>query len=209
MRVIRHNRRARAGFPYNKCQHPLWSERRTNRSVGIGHCLPTALHTPMPIRYFISATVIAAMLSGSACGGDDELGRRTLGATGDNTADMQARATESQLPLTAIAALDAGNAAYRAKQMDQAIAHYREATALAPDHVAPWYGVFMAASEMRNTALADSAMARVRKLSSDPAMYEAHTDAATSLVDPPLPAGHPAPQPLPPGHPTSTKPPGV
>lgn len=161
----------------------------------------------MTTRYFISAAVVAVVLSGSACGRDDELGRHALGATGDNAADMQARSAESKLPVSAIAALDAGNAAFRNKQMEQAMAHYREAIAIAPESPAPWYGVFMAASEMKNPALADSAMERVRKLSPDPSMYDAHADAAASLAEPRLPPGHPSTQPLPPGHPTSTKPP--
>jgi tetratricopeptide (TPR) repeat protein len=161
----------------------------------------------MLLRIGTSVAVATAILLGSACNGNDTQNRQTLGAVGSDTADMQARAAESKLPLPAIAALDAGNAAYRAKNMEQAIAHYREATAIAPDHVAPWYGIFMAASEMKNSALADSAMARVRVLSPDPAMYDAHTEASTRVAPPPLPPGHPTSSPLPPGHPATTVPP--
>lgn len=123
----------------------------------------------------------------------------------------------TQLPLTAIAALDAGNAAFREKQLDKAIAHYREAAVAAPDHAAPWFGLYMAASELKDTALADSAMARVKALSADTSAYNAHADAllppagsGTPSAHPsssPLPSGHPTTPVLPPGHGASTKPP--
>jgi hypothetical protein len=80
----------------------------------------------------------------------------------------------------------------------------------APTHAAPWFGVYMAANALKNTALADSAMARVKALSSDPAALNAHTEAmsATPAAAGPLPPGHPSTQrPLPPGHPALPKPP--
>lgn len=161
----------------------------------------------MLYRIFTSAAVFAAVLFAAACGSSEAAGRQSLGGTEGDSADLVARAAESKLPLSATAALDAGNAAYRAKQLDQAIAHYREATVIAPGHVAPWYGVFMAANEMKNTVLADSAMTRVKALSSDPSAYQAHAEAVSPAAMPELPAGHPTTQPLPPGHPVSTKPP--
>jgi Flp pilus assembly protein TadD len=81
-------------------------------------------------------------------------------------------------------ALDAGNAAYRAKQFGEAIARYREASAASPDHAAPWFGVYMAASEMKNKALADSAMAKVNALSSDAAALNTHAEIAKSGAKP-------------------------
>lgn len=81
-------------------------------------------------------------------------------------------------------ALDAGNAAYRAKQFDAAITRYREASAASPDHAAPWFGIYMAASELKNKALADSAMAKVNALSSDAAALNTHADIAKSGAKP-------------------------
>jgi tetratricopeptide (TPR) repeat protein len=60
------------------------------------------------------------------------------------------------------AALDTGNALYRKKQYDAALAHYREASELAPQHAAPFFGIYMAARATGNTVLADSALAAIR-----------------------------------------------
>jgi hypothetical protein len=75
-------------------------------------------------------------------------------------------------------ALDAGNAAYRAKQYANAIARYREASVASPEHAAPWFGIYMAAMEMKNKSLADSAMAKVNALSSDAPALNTHAEIA-------------------------------
>jgi hypothetical protein len=71
-------------------------------------------------------------------------------------------------------ALDAGNAAYRAKRYTDAIALYREAAAGSPVHAAPWFGVYMAANELRSKPMADSAMQRVNALSADAPALASH-----------------------------------
>ena len=60
------------------------------------------------------------------------------------------------------AALDTGNALYRKKQYEGALAHYREASELAPQHAAPFFGIYMVARATGNTVLADSALAAIR-----------------------------------------------
>ncbi len=59
--------------------------------------------------------------------------------------------------------LDSGNTAYRAQRFAEARAYYERAAALAPSHGAPWFGIFMVGDATQNRALADSAMAEVRK----------------------------------------------
>jgi hypothetical protein len=154
----------------------------------------------------IIALAPALLVALAACDTSDSAGRQPLAASGA-AADMAAGAPAPELPPAAMTALDAGNTAYRAKQFDDAIAKYREAAAAAPQHAAPWFGVFMAANELKNTALADSAMARVKALSADPAALGAHADVTSGAAAPPggsLPPGHPNAQPeLPAGHPTA------
>jgi hypothetical protein len=68
----------------------------------------------------------------------------------------------ARLPAAARAALDAGNAAFRRQQFDAALAQYRLAAADAPAELAPYFGIYMAAQALHDTALADSAVARIR-----------------------------------------------
>jgi hypothetical protein len=112
------------------------------------------------------------------------------------------------LSATASAHLDSGNVAYRGKQYDVALAHYRAAAAAAPDHSAPWYGVYMVGEATSNKTLVDSANAMVAARSgasiNDSVMGSAHGSGATAPAG--LPNGHPPVSPtLPPGHPTSPK----
>ena len=67
-----------------------------------------------------------------------------------------------QLTPTAQALLDSGNASFRANRHPEALAFYRRAAAEVPGHAAPWFGAYMAARAMDDSALADSAMRMVR-----------------------------------------------
>ena len=60
------------------------------------------------------------------------------------------------------AALDTGNALYRKKQYAEALVHYRKASDLAPQHAAPFFGIYMVARATGNTLMADSALAAIR-----------------------------------------------
>lgn len=64
-------------------------------------------------------------------------------------------------PLTQ-ALLDSGNAAFRHKNYDAALAFYGKARDAQPEHAAPWFGTYMVAQATKNTALADSALRMVR-----------------------------------------------
>jgi hypothetical protein len=166
--------------------------------------------TGVAIVSFLSACALT-----SACSKSDNAGRVALGTSAPAASPARSDASGPKLPLAAMAALDAGNAAYRSKQFSAAIVKYREAAAAAPEHAAPWFGLYMAANETKNSALADSAMQRVKALSADPASLSAHAEVASPSVIPstpsmpadhpttatPLPSGHPSAAPLPPGHP--------
>ena len=59
--------------------------------------------------------------------------------------------------------LDSGNASFRAHQLVEALAFYRHAAAEVPGHAAPWFGTYMVARAMKDSALADSALRMVRE----------------------------------------------
>jgi hypothetical protein len=177
--------------------------------------LPSASPARVPR---LATLALLCLTAASACGESDAANRQPIGAAGA-AASGPATATRSAtdtppLPLGALTALEAGNAAYREKKAEVALVKYQEAAAAAPTHAAPWFGIYMAAVEMKNPSLADSAMRRVKALSADPAALDAHatvTSPQNGLSGTgALPDGHPsataaAPTPaLPPGHPTAT-----
>ena len=150
-----------------------------------------------------SFLAVPAFIALVACSTSDATPRQALGDVARTAAGSGA-----VLPLAAKNALDAGNTAYRARQYALAIDKYREAAIEAPAHAAPWFGVYMAANELKNSALADSAMARVKELSADPGALGAHAEviATSGSAGDALPPGHPAtPSQLPAGHPAPGK----
>lgn len=184
----------------------LQYRRRRFRRIGRAHAqsgralaLPPS-QAPLHMLKPFALLTVSALVALAAC--SDAAPKQPLGA------EAAAAAAGTGLPPAAKEALDAGNAAYRAKQFALAIDKYREAAVAAPSHAAPWFGVYMAANELKNTALADSAMARVKALSADSDALGAHANAMAGPSSPagPLPPGHPTTVPqLPPGHPAPTK----
>lgn len=154
-------------------------------------------------RRIMTVGVLLATAAVAACGAS----KSDAGANG-GAASVSTGGDANKLPLAARLALDSGNAAYRAKQLDVALSNFRQASVAAPQHAAPWFGIYMVANEMKNAALADSAMARVRELSGDKSALDAHaevTAAPAGLLPPPssstLPSGHPTSEAAPAGHP--------
>jgi hypothetical protein len=115
-----------------------------------------------------------------------------------------------ELTPAASAQLDSGNVAYRAKQYEVALRHYRAAATAAPQHAAPWYGVYMVGEATSNRALIDSANAMVATRSgaaiSESAMAKAHGEPGSGAAPGALPSDHPPLSPdMPPGHPVIPK----
>ncbi len=153
-------------------------------------------------RFLMAVASACAFGTLSACDNSDAAGRQPLGTVAEATATS---ATPT-LPPAALAALDAGNVAYRARQFDAALAKYREAAAAAPAHAAPWFGIYMVANDMKNTVLADSAMTQVKNLAADPAALDAHAEVSNAKSNP-MPSGHPSTtRTVPLGHPTPIRP---
>lgn len=90
--------------------------------------------------------------------------RRPEDQTTGSINPAEVRQARSSLPDGAVAQLDSGNASYRAKNYDAALAHYQKVVDIAPDAAAGWFGIYMAQRELGNAAAADSAMARARTL---------------------------------------------
>ena len=78
-----------------------------------------------------------------------------------DTVDAEA-AAHALLGPAAKAALDSGNILFRQKAYAAALAQYRSASALAPQHTAPLFGIFMVARATKDSVMADSAMAGIR-----------------------------------------------
>lgn len=167
---------------------------------------------------------IALLLCLAACSdrASDQAGRVPLDPAKRQAAADTSGGSRAALSADAAAALDRGNAEFRAGRYDAALASYRAAAVRAPAHAAPHYGIFMVARSTKNAALADSAMAAIRARTpqasslGDSALAAVHAGGAVPATSTrPLPPGHPtvAPKSLPPGHPptsgTSTRTPAA
>ena len=106
------------------------------------------------------AIATVALLALAACRGDE--GLRDDQATG--SIDSAAWRAARDLPQDVLAALDSGNAAFRARDYEAARAQYRRAIELAPEQSAGWFGLSMVERQLGNAAAADSAMQRVTEL---------------------------------------------
>jgi hypothetical protein len=114
---------------------------------------------PTRLRLALFASLAAAA---AACSRDD--GPRTPLAQAASAASVQEQnAAHSLIGPAALATLDTGNALFRKKDYAGALARYRAAGELAPQHAAPIFGIYMVAKAINDTKLADSALAEIRK----------------------------------------------
>jgi hypothetical protein len=106
-----------------------------------------------------AAILLIGMLVVS-CTGRNEAQRVPLGRIADSgRAEHQAHAL---LGPAAKAALDSGNVLFRRKMYAEALAQYRSASELAPQHSAPLFGIYMVGRATNNKAMADSALIGIR-----------------------------------------------
>ena len=118
---------------------------------------------------------VATLVAAQACSRTKSPDKQPLAqAASGETSVRDAMSPETR------AALDSGNAAYRAGQYEKALDSYRTAAKGAPDNAAPYFGIYMAAGKLGNKALADSATAFISAHSagqpglSDSAMQAMH-----------------------------------
>ncbi|HEX8723973.1 MAG TPA: tetratricopeptide repeat protein [Gemmatimonadaceae bacterium] len=126
---------------------------------------------------------LPALLAAGACKPAQQapktpLGQMTAGA--DSTANPH-----TTMSPDARAALDSGNAQYRAGKYADALKSYRKSSELAPLNAAPFFGIYMAAEKLGNKALADSASAQIKRregptteMLTDSALQEMHAAGA-------------------------------
>lgn len=108
---------------------------------------------------YVAVIGCLAALATVACGGQKGNEQKT----GSITAG-EVRAQRANLPPELVAALDSGNAAFRAGDYEAALQQYRKAVELRKDVAAGWFGVYMAQRALGNIAAADSALSVAQKL---------------------------------------------
>ncbi len=119
-----------------------------------------------PSARILPARALGALALGlaAACSGDDAKTSKIPLSHSSVAADSlhALEAAHALLGPGAKAALDRGNALFRKSQFAEALTEYRAAAALAPQHAAPLFGIYMVGRAMNNTSLADSALAGIR-----------------------------------------------
>jgi hypothetical protein len=99
---------------------------------------------------------VAAVVAFAGCSRPDDQKTESIGKE-------DVRAARTDPPPELIAQLDSGNAAYKAKDYEGALRHYRSVTRLDADMPAGWFGIYMSEEARGNRAAADSALRRAQK----------------------------------------------
>lgn len=108
------------------------------------------------------AGALSAVLVMAACTGRSDPPKVPLGRGAAVDSVRALEAAHGFLGPQARTALDSGNALFRKGAYEEALGQYRAAAALAPQHAAPLFGVYMVARATNNAAMADSALAGIR-----------------------------------------------
>jgi Flp pilus assembly protein TadD len=87
--------------------------------------------------------------------------------------------------------IDNANAEYSAGNFEEASRLYREASRLAPDVTASWFGIYMAEHARGNIAAADSAMMRAQELAPGASLIHGGPGDPHGDLGDTLPPGHP------------------
>lgn len=86
-------------------------------------------------------------------------------------------------PPEIVAHVDSGNAAFRDKDLEEALRHYTTAAEGMPDNAAAWFGVNMAQLALGNRAAADSALDKARKAAPGASLIHAIEPDSTESPD--------------------------
>jgi len=129
-----------------------------------------------------SLRLLAVVAGAAACTTQQEPSKRPLAVSAADSA-RQVAAAHAILSPAAKFALDSGNALFRKKLYAAALARYRAAGELAPQHAAPLFGVYMVARAMNNTVLADSALASIRARNGNPPAAAPHGTSDSALKE--------------------------
>jgi hypothetical protein len=108
------------------------------------------------------AGALATSLVVAACSGKSEAPKVPLGRVAAVDSARAIEAAHGLLGPQAKMALDSGNTLFKRRAYAEALGQYRAAAALAPQHAAPLFGIYMVARATNNAAMADSALAGIR-----------------------------------------------
>ena len=100
--------------------------------------------------------IFLVCLAGGGCKPDDQ---KT-----ESVSEEEMQEAREKMPEAMRAHVDSGNKYYRAKDYQRALDHYRAATAIEDDQVAPWFGIYMTQLALGNAAAADAALKRAQKV---------------------------------------------
>ena len=115
-----------------------------------------------------------------ACAGGNDAPKIPLSQAGVSDSSRATEAAHALLGPEARAALDSGNVLFRKQAYAEALAQYRAASTLAPQHAAPLFGIYMVARATNRPAMADSALAGIR-LRNGPTTPMPHTFGDSAL----------------------------
>ena len=125
------------------------------------------------VRRVSMAALVMVATTLMACGEKMDSDDRVQPGTGSQAAGGAAGAVAApatQLTPETQQAIDAGNAAYRAKDYALALTEFEKAASLSPELPAPWFGIYMVAQARKDTKAADVALAEIRKRNAAPAL---------------------------------------
>lgn len=132
-----------------------------------------------------SASALAACnRSQPAPAGDAPAGDSLAAALPPGHVPVDQPAAATTLSVRSQALLDSGNAAFRRKDYQGALAYYAKSAQESPTHAAPWFGTYMVGQAMKDSALADSAMRMVRQRAPE---MQSHPTGTPQTVPTPLP----------------------
>ena len=94
----------------------------------------------------------------------------------DSVDPTEVRQDRASWPAGAAERIDAGNAAIRADSFDVAREHFLEATELAPDIAASWFGLYLAEQGRGDEEAAAAALERARGIQSGATLIHAPED---------------------------------
>lgn len=100
--------------------------------------------------------LVLMVLAMAACRPEDQ----KTGSIGEE----QVRSARHELAPATRAQLDSGNAAFRARDWERALRHYRAVIDLDQETAAGWFGVYMVEQARGNAAAADSALEKAQAL---------------------------------------------
>lgn len=133
-------------------------------------------------RILILAIVAAACARGEKAPATDSA--VAAAALPPGHAAIPERTSGEVLTPAAQALLDSGNAAFRAKKPKEALEFYQRAAAAVPLHPAPWFGTYMAAQALGDSALADSAQKMIQARAPGMAGHPAPGDGSMKPLSP-------------------------